>query len=141
VFEAARDLEPANPEAQNNYGFCLLPDNPEESLQALERAREMGYSNKTGNVGNRMLALHMLGRDAAALTLAERVVEDWESHDRRRIDLLWDFDSMEDPKLSENECASCYVVELAVRIAESAEDPLKARWRSARDALIHREPD
>jgi Flp pilus assembly protein TadD len=37
LFEALIDFDPDNPEAQNNLGFCLLPDDPERALQHVAR--------------------------------------------------------------------------------------------------------
>lgn len=115
VFEAARDLDQTDAEAHNNYGFCLLPDRPEEALHALQQADELGFPHKTLNRANRMLALSMLGRDAAALELAERVVDEWDTERRTRTYYMWDISSV--------------VLDVALKIAERNGEPVQTRWR------------
>jgi hypothetical protein len=125
-------------EAHNNYGFCLLPDRPEEALHALQQADELGFPHKTLNRANRMLALSMLGRDAAALELAERVVDEWDTERRTRTYYMWDISSVEaDPVLLEKACASCYVLDVALKIAERNGEPVQTRWRRINSNLRH----
>jgi hypothetical protein len=133
VYDAARQEHWDDPVLHNNYGFCLLPDNPSEALAALELAANLGTS-LTVNVCNRMLALFMLGRHAAALELADRALANVDSLD---VDLsyLWDFTAAE-PKLLTRECPRCYLVKLAVYVADASGDELAAaRWSDAQSRL------
>jgi hypothetical protein len=133
VYDAARQEQWDDPILHNNYGFCLLPDYPTEALAALELAASFGVSG-TVNVCNRMLALFMLGRHAAALELADRAVEGWDELD---IDLsyLWDFIAPE-PTLLARQCPRCYLVKLAAHVADaSGDDKAAARWSDVESRL------
>lgn len=72
IFAAVVRLSPDSPEANNNYGFCILPTDVKKALEHLERAAELGPLGHIDltNSANRVLALHLLGRDEAALKLA-----------------------------------------------------------------------
>jgi hypothetical protein len=70
VFAGVVELRPDDADARNNYGFCLLPTDPERALVELERARDLGVRPTAINAANRALALHLLGRDADAVTVA-----------------------------------------------------------------------
>ncbi len=122
-----RDLEDF--ESYNNYGFCLLPDDPEAALSALEKAHSLG-DNSSVNLTNRVLALSWLDRSAMALELAFNATQEWGKLDQTPS-FLWDFKSQrEETFLLANVCPRCYLVRLSVRIAESTgDDVLSARWR------------
>jgi hypothetical protein len=70
VFAGVVELCPDDADARNNYGFCLLPTDPEAALVELERARDLGVRPRAINAANRALALHLLGRNADAVTVA-----------------------------------------------------------------------
>ena len=62
LFEAAVHHNPGNPDALNNLGFCLLPDDPERAHKYLEKAARTGRGDRQLIDTNRILALAVLGR-------------------------------------------------------------------------------
>lgn len=68
LFNAARMLKPKDPDAQNNYAFCMLFDKPGEAkallIDALERG---GRTNPAVTWSNLALAESLLGQTDAAL--------------------------------------------------------------------------
>jgi hypothetical protein len=134
MFDEARRAQWENAEFHNNYGFCILPDDPAESLTALELASNLGYA-RTVNVCNRMLALSMIGKNAAALELADRAIDMWEALDND-LSILWDI-TISHPVLLSGECPRCYIIKLAVHISEQSGDESEAaRWRAIKSRLI-----
>ena len=107
MFDAARQDHWDDPELQNNYGFCLLPDDPAEALKALELAAKLGFSH-TVNICNRVLALFKLGRHAAALEVADQAIERWSDLDISGS-VLWDFTSSEPSLITTGSASWCYV--------------------------------
>lgn len=71
VFEAVVIEAPDNAEAHNDLGFCLIQDEPSEALDALERARELGYRPAIVNIANRGLCLIKLERYGPASALID----------------------------------------------------------------------
>jgi hypothetical protein len=69
IFEALVAVSPQDAEAHNNLGFCLLPDSPLTALSELEQADKLSGGTIT-TLANRVLALHLMGRDKDALALA-----------------------------------------------------------------------
>jgi hypothetical protein len=70
VFAGLVDLRPADGDAINNLGFCLLPIDRAAALDYFEKATFYRREDPTVNVANRMLALHLHGRDEEALEVA-----------------------------------------------------------------------
>ena len=68
IFEAVLSISSDNSEARNNYAFCLLPTDPAKALNELEKADSSQDASLT-TLANRVLALHLLGRDDNALAL------------------------------------------------------------------------
>jgi tetratricopeptide (TPR) repeat protein len=68
IFKAIVSVIPNDAIAHNNYGFCLLPLDTAAALVELEMASRLGYDNLT-NLANRVLALHLLGRNEESLSL------------------------------------------------------------------------
>jgi len=133
MFDAARHEEWESADFHNNYGFCLLPDDPAGALDALELASRLGYT-ETVNVGNRVLALFRLGKHAAALEVAERAVDRWKDLDTDSS-YLWDFASPE-PKLLDKQSPRRYLLKLAVHIANaSGNEVAAARWEDIQRRL------
>lgn len=133
MFDAARQDNWDDPELQNNYGFCLLLDDPLEALKALELAAKLGFSY-TVNVCNRLLALFMLGRHAAALEVAEQAIERWDDLDQDPS-YLWDFTSSE-PKLLTRARPRPYLLDLATHVADASGNELvAARWHNLNSRL------
>jgi len=69
VFAGLCELRPADGEALNNLGFCLLPIDVEQGLLKLQEASLYPRDHPVINVVNRALALHLLGRDGDAVAL------------------------------------------------------------------------
>jgi Tfp pilus assembly protein PilF len=128
MFDEARHAQWNNAEFHNNYGFCILPDDPAESIKALELAGSLGYV-RTVNICNRMLALSMIGKNAAALEVADRAIDRWETLDTDPS-ILWDI-NISNPELDRQECPRCYILKLAVHISKESGDEAEAvRWRT-----------
>jgi hypothetical protein len=137
VFEATREVAPSNAEIQNNYGFCILPDRPDEALAVLELAASLGFEDNAANAGDRMYALLALGRLTSALEVAENFVT---SHwtDEPSFAWMWAFDgALDAPEFIECDDVRAYVLDLAVLTAQKAgDDSLIERWRTRRRALL-----
>ncbi|WP_448625908.1 hypothetical protein [Geodermatophilus sp. URMC 64] len=75
ILAAVLRLSPDSPEANNNYGFCILPTDVARSLGHLEKAAtNISEAVELTNAANRVLALHLLGRDDEARALAEHAL-------------------------------------------------------------------
>jgi len=70
IFEAVLSLSPNDEDARNNYAFCLMPVDPVNAMAELEKLNESAHPTLT-TLANRVLALHLLGRDEAALALGK----------------------------------------------------------------------
>lgn len=70
IFGGLVDLNPRDGEALNNLGFCLLPHDPAAALPLLQQASLLKRLQPAVNLVNRVLALHLLGRNDDALRLA-----------------------------------------------------------------------
>jgi hypothetical protein len=134
LYDEARRTQWENAEFHNNYGFCILPDDPVESLKALELASNLGYV-RTVNICNRMLALSMTGKNAAALELADRAIDRWESLETIPS-VLWDT-AISNPVLLRQACPRCYILNLAIHISEESKDESEmARWHTIKSRLV-----
>jgi tetratricopeptide (TPR) repeat protein len=134
IFDLACQADPSSAEAFNNRGFCRLPDSSAEALRDFEKAAQLGLEGDPVNLGNRMLALHRLGRNATALELAERI---WPSQRRRppAIGYMWDFTSEEHATARFSDVRA-YVTSLAVHVATDAGDARAAgEWTARHKAL------
>jgi hypothetical protein len=69
IFEVRLNESPNDSEAYNNYGFCILPNNPEAALDSLTKASQLLNHGKLITLANTVLALHLIGRDAEAVAL------------------------------------------------------------------------
>jgi hypothetical protein len=133
MFDAARQDSWDDPELQNNYGFCILPDDPSEALKALELAAKLGFS-RTVNICNRVLALFMVGRSATALEVAEQAIERWSDLDLEPS-FLWDFTASE-PTLLTRISPRRYLLDLATYVADASGNELvAARWHDLKSRL------
>ena len=74
IFAGLVELRPADGDALNNLGFCLLPLDPSSGLEELERASLYPQGNVALNLANRALALHLVGRDEDALQLGREAL-------------------------------------------------------------------
>jgi hypothetical protein len=57
--------------AHNNFGFCLIPADPESALESLERARVRGFHRAGILAYNRACCMFLLSREGEALDLLE----------------------------------------------------------------------
>lgn len=130
VFEAAQRSDPNNAELVNNYGFCLIPDTPDRAIAAMEDAVKLGFADLPINSASRVLALKLLGRNAAALELAEQLLDAVDAGDEHPDSgYLWEYDDEGELRLGTHRCPRCYVADLALTIARESGDPMLVdRW-------------
>jgi hypothetical protein len=131
LFEAAKRNKPDNADVRNNYGFCILPDNPEGGLQEIRAAEALGFIPRSVNLANRMYGLFLLRRYASALEVAERVFQE-DDH------WAWLWDWRKDPEnttiLRVN--ARPYAVQFALGIAQATGDSSQANlWAGRAEEL------
>jgi tetratricopeptide (TPR) repeat protein len=88
MFEAAKRENPLDADVRHNYGFCILPDHPEEGLREIHTASELGYNRPDITFANQMFGLFLLQRYSSALEVAERLLQHEENHERV---YLWDW--------------------------------------------------
>lgn len=70
IFAGLVELRPTDGDVINNFGFCLLPLDPRAALEELQRASLYPRSAALISNANRVLALHLVGRDDDAMRLA-----------------------------------------------------------------------
>ena len=68
LFEAVAKIMPNSVEAHNDYAFCLLATDPHRALEELAVLDELQPARLIF-IANKVLALHLLGRDEEALTI------------------------------------------------------------------------
>ena len=128
IFDVACNMSPRAPEPFNNRGFCRLPDEPDAAVHDFEKAIALGLPDIALATGNRMLALHRLGRNASAMAIADEL---WMNGVGSRSQVfVWDFRA-DTPTLISGVDSGAYVADLATFIAEQAsDDTLAAVWRA-----------
>jgi hypothetical protein len=75
IFAGIAELRPADGDVWNNLGFCQLPIDLHLALGSLQRAALFGQTDHVVNVANRVLALHLLDRNAEALDIAQHEIK------------------------------------------------------------------
>ena len=70
LFEAILQMDPSDPDANNNLGFCLIPQNPELSLKYFDECEKLTGKRSELLSVNRMLALASLGRRTIVTAIA-----------------------------------------------------------------------
>jgi tetratricopeptide (TPR) repeat protein len=131
LFEAAKRGNPDNAEVRNNYGFCILPDNPEDGLQEILAAEALGFTPRSVNLANRMYGLFLLRRYASALEVAERLFQE-DDHEA----LLWDWRKDPENTTVLNVNARPYAIQFALDIAQATGDSSQANlWAARAEAL------
>lgn len=70
LFEAILQMDPTDPGANNNLGFCLIPQNPELSLKYFDECEKLTGTRSELLSANRMLALASLGRRTIVAEIA-----------------------------------------------------------------------
>ena len=63
-------MDPSDPDANNNLGFCLIPQNPELSLKHFDESEKLFGKRSEILSANRMLALASLGRRTIVAEIA-----------------------------------------------------------------------
>jgi len=74
LFQFALSQYPDDPNAENNLGFCLIPDAPSDALTHLDRAAALGYKPEIINATNRAVCHLLLGNTEKCLEVA---TEQW----------------------------------------------------------------
>lgn len=70
LFEAILQMDPSDPDANNNLGFCLIPQNPELALKYFNECENLTGKRSELLSVNRMLALASLGRRTIVAEIA-----------------------------------------------------------------------
>jgi hypothetical protein len=138
LFEAAKRESANDPEVRNNYGFCILPDDPEAGLQEVHAAGELGFIPRGVTLANRMYGLFRLQRFASALEAAERLFHEEDAHHDA---YLWDW--RKGPENAKVICVTphTYGVQFALDIAEVAGDAAQAAVWATRAESLGRAPE
>lgn len=71
LFEAILQTDPESADANNNLGFCLLPENPQLALKYFDETERLTGARGDLLAANRMLALAKLGEVTAVLDIAD----------------------------------------------------------------------
>jgi len=71
LFEAILQTDPESADANNNLGFCLIPENPQLSLSYFNEVERLSGAQSDLLAANRMLALAKIGQTTAVLDIAE----------------------------------------------------------------------
>lgn len=98
IFAGLAELRPADGDVLNNLGFCLMATEPEHALIVLQEASLYPRSQELVSSSNRALTLHLVGRDADAIAVAEEALDQdhhegscymWRhTHDRQPLELV-----------------------------------------------------
>lgn len=129
LFEAALRHDADSADALNNLGFCLLPVDPERSLEYFDAAIDTGRANVELTNANRILALVLLGRRTSAYDLADDHLARSREGNSRGSAWLWAIRaavSGATPALIECPDIDSYVAELRDIAASSASDNTSA---------------
>jgi hypothetical protein len=134
LFDATRIMNPDFGEAHNNFGFCMIIDDPAQALSALRRAAQLDDGLAAISWLNQAAALLLLKQHQKALEAAERSWAAKETFAPRvwQWEAPWLIYEELQPTLVQCE-PEPYLVELALVIAQRAEDPeQEAVWRARR---------
>ncbi|GAB2910810.1 hypothetical protein GCM10022245_52580 [Streptomyces mayteni] len=71
TFSLITRIIPENPNARNDLGFALIPDEPRKALRHLTAAARMGYDQPFINAHNRMVCNLLIDAQKDALYIAE----------------------------------------------------------------------
>lgn len=124
LYRGLVQLRPDDPDINNNYGFCLLVDDPRAALRWLERAAVLSGSGIDGtNLANRVYAATVLNDDELVLLLADRLfVASATLHFQSAY--LWET-GHDGPTLGENVDPVTYAGGLALAAAERLQRPVQ----------------
>ncbi len=131
VFRALLRIRPNDPEINNNYGFCLLADEPSSALDWLKRAADLREDPDATNLANRAFAFSSLGQYQEVLMLADEL---WHLDEEAvRPAFLWLEGSDGRPVLGEDLDPRLYIARLAQRAAEELGHESELLWRGRAD--------
>ncbi|MCC6434420.1 MAG: hypothetical protein IT196_05265 [Acidimicrobiales bacterium] len=131
IFDACRRVTPGDPDAHNNYGFCVMTTDPAAAIDALERGAKLGYPERAIFQVNKTLCLHWLGRTDDAIRTLLRVLA--EGTRAPGTCFLWSPCHLpSDAKLRSLSDFNAYVAELAAMLASHVgDDDLRRRLAAA----------
>ena len=124
LFEAALHNNPTSPEALNNLGFCLLPDDPERALGYLEKAAATGRGDIELITVNRLLSLASVGRRTSVIDLAATHLRRFSNKSARPQTWLWDIGSVlhkKKPKLIKCHDLASYAITIQEMISDGTD--------------------
>jgi hypothetical protein len=118
LFRGLAQLRPRDPDINNNYGFCLLVDDPESAVRWLERAATLNEGRQLDgtNLANRIYAATLLKDDERALALAEVLFT--ASRTQTFVSAYLWLDNGDGPVLGDDVHPLMYGATLALRAAE-----------------------
>jgi len=126
LFEAICSQQPDNAEAQNDLGFCLLPDMPTEAMACLVLAMKLGYDSAAINAVNRMQGNLLTGQLHSAIGIAREIWATWDRHPPRASAHLWSLSGdVTTVRISD---ARTGVLALAASAARAAGDDEAGTW-------------
>jgi hypothetical protein len=135
LFDAARTINPRDAQAHNNYGFCMIPLDPDRALVAFEIAEKLAERSELVPLANRLFVYALTGRNASALALLEDRIDSWAEY-RDQGAYLWSFDTDPPFQLAQVDSAKAYILDLAVLIAQETGLPqLVDEWERRRQEL------
>jgi hypothetical protein len=114
LFEFASLRRPLDADVRNNLGFCLVPENPAQALDALRAAAHMGYAPAAVNVHNQACCHLILGQPRSAVGVAE---EYWKVISQAGGAMLWHWDPSQPVKLMDVDDANVAIAELMARLS------------------------
>lgn len=106
LFEASIRIDPANADAYNNLGFCILPDDSKKALKYFKKALDLGGThNRHIHIANRILAFSILGKRESVLKEArDFTCPDWS---KGQVTYMWKVESLIDSDSQEPEIMEC----------------------------------
>lgn len=134
LFEAFIGVSPLDPEAHNNFGFCLIPDDPERALKAFEEATRLKFPWKAMITHNQMMAYTALGQPRLAVSIASNAWDFINEANTSNPAILWEIHG-ELWRLADTADAAYEVARLASSITQDmagSEHDLWERRRSER---------
>ena len=133
IMDNAVAGNPAGADGYNNRGFCRMFDDPAAALKDFDEAASLGLGSAPHSLGNRVLALALLGKSAIALEVAE---VSWQGQlaGGPHQGWMWSFDG--EQRIEEYADLRFYLASLACHVAESSGDSRSENvWRTRLAAL------
>lgn len=132
IFRALLKIRPNDPEISNNYGFCLIPEDPAVALGWLNRAADLREGADGTNLANRVFACLRLEQYGDVIVLAEQL---WQIDDKDLARAyLWLEAEDDSLTLGESVAAKPYVALLAHRAAVAIGHDSEPLWRGRVEA-------